>query len=355
MPNYDLTNLALEIAAPANQLLYDDLGDPSVMVKIPKFKISDVIAGGSNSTHPAFIINGVERDAIYISKYQNVVNNGRAYSLPMQDPAASLNFDQAWGYCKAKGPGWHLMTNAEFAAIALWCKANGFQPKGNNSYGKDVADTALPQKALPSMALDGSGRIQRVATGSGPLSWYHDNTAAGIADLNGNVWEWNAGMRLNAGEIQVLANNDAADWNNPVTAASALWKAILAADGSLVAPGTAGTLKYDYLNSKITLTANAVTDVSGTSRNTNYGLLGKDASVTTVPEIASALGLFPNDTTAANYTSDNVWATMAGERLPLRGGPWNFGASAGVFALALGGVRTNVSTDVGFRAAFVEL
>ena len=94
-PNFDLSNLALQMACPNNELLYDDKGMPSVMVKIPKFKISDVIAGGSSSTHPAFIVNGQEVDAIYISKFLNIVDNGRAYSLPGQDPAASLNFDQA--------------------------------------------------------------------------------------------------------------------------------------------------------------------------------------------------------------------------------------------------------------------
>ena len=58
MPNYDLTNLALQIAAPNNVLMYDDLGDPSVMVRIPKFKIGDVIEGGGDGTHPALIVKG---------------------------------------------------------------------------------------------------------------------------------------------------------------------------------------------------------------------------------------------------------------------------------------------------------
>ena len=120
-PNFDLSNLALQMACPSNEILYDDKGMPSVMVKIPKFKISDVIAEGSSSTHPAFIVNGQEVNEIYISKFINIVDNGRAYSLPGQDPTASLSFDQAVQYCTAKGEGWHLMTTAEWAAIELWC------------------------------------------------------------------------------------------------------------------------------------------------------------------------------------------------------------------------------------------
>ena len=178
-PNFDLSNLALQMACPNNELLYDDKGMPSVMVKIPKFKISDVIAGGSSSTHPAFIVNGQEVDAIYISKFLNIVDNGRAYSLPGQDPAASLNFDQAVQYCTSKGEGWHLMTNAEWAAVELWCLKNGFIPKGNNSYGKDGSESNY--KAIPSMK-DGNGATCRTATGTGPLSWNHDGTVCGIAD-----------------------------------------------------------------------------------------------------------------------------------------------------------------------------
>lgn len=39
------------------------------------------------------------------------------------------------------------------------------------------------------------------------------------------------------------------------------------------------------------------------------------------------------------------------ERLPLRGGDWNNGSTAGVFALNLNNVRTIVSSNVGFRPA----
>jgi len=38
-------------------------------------------------------------------------------------------------------------------------------------------------------------------------------------------------------------------------------------------------------------------------------------------------------------------------RLPLRGGNWNNGANAGVFALNLNNPRSNVNTNIGFRAA----
>ena len=68
---------------------------------------------------------------------QNVIINGRAYSLAHRDPNVYINFDQAKIACDAKGPGFHLGTMAEWACIALWCRKNGTMPRGNNSYGCD--------------------------------------------------------------------------------------------------------------------------------------------------------------------------------------------------------------------------
>ena len=102
---FGLSNLALKSAFPSNTILTDDKGLPSVMVYVPKFKMSDVIDGASDSTHPAFIVDGVEISGIYISKYQNVAYNSRAYSLPGEDPKASITADTARTYCENKGEG----------------------------------------------------------------------------------------------------------------------------------------------------------------------------------------------------------------------------------------------------------
>lgn len=155
MANFDLSSLALKSVCPNNEIFVDDADLPSVMVYIPKFKNSDVLTGGNDSTHPAFIVNGQEIPGFWYSKYQNVVHTTQltdgsiaaAYSLPGEDPTASINFDTARSRCEAKGAGWHLSTNAEWAAIALWCKKNGFMPYGNNNYGKDTRESNY--KAIP--------------------------------------------------------------------------------------------------------------------------------------------------------------------------------------------------------------
>lgn len=58
------------------------------------------------------------------------------------------------------------------------------------------------------------------------------------------------------------------------------------------------------------------------------------------------LALYPGEPEAYLY------ADTEGERLPLAGGGWRNGASAGVFNLNLGTARSNSYGSLGFRSAF---
>lgn len=351
-----ISGLAVQIAHPNNYLIYDDSGKPSVMVAVPKFYLDEVIDGASHTVHPAFIINGVVQDFIYISKYQNIVENNRAYSLPMKDPKTKINFDQAWNYCKNKGAGWHLMTNAEWAAIALWCRKNGTIPNGNNSFGKDVSENSLPRNAAAA-SYESNGRVARTASGSGRESWYHNGTFSGISDLNGNIYEWTSGARLNEGEIQIIENNDAADHKNSCAADSTLWKAIMP-DGSLVDPGTSGTLKWDYTvsnpspNSSQFQLSNTIEHKQASE--TPYGSdsfdLLRARSDVNVPYIVKALALFPAGSDGTN--NDRFYFRNIGERFPLRGGHWSSGEYAGIFSLRMHDPRIDSNINIGFRCAF---
>lgn len=348
MPNFDDLKLSIEaLSGGKNTVLFDDLGMPSVMVPFPKLKMSDLIAGGSENIHPAFSVDGVEKSVIYVSKYQNIVLNERGYSLPMRDPRASLNFDQAVAYCRNKGKGWSLTPYSLWSAIALWCRKNGTMPRGNNNYGADHAYGH--EKGVPTYYE--SGKIARCATGSGPNTWNHNWMPDGIADLNGNVWEWCAGMRLMNGEIQIIpyANCMAADAS--MGASSTLWKAI-AADGTLVEPGTAGTLKYNYVSGHIQLTSGDITP-EDTWRGDTYQNMTLDSALT-VPEIAKALLIYP-DEPGGDYGGDGHYMNNSGERLPVCGGGWLVTSNAGVFYVNLGYPRSRSSTDVGFRSAYCEL
>ena len=357
--NFDLSNLAIQAVCPSNELIYDDKGLPSVMVKIPKKTYAELGLGTSTATHPAFIIDGQEVDAIYISKYQNIVQNGRAYSLPGQDPANNIYGDTARQYCEAKGAGWHLMTRAEWALIALLCKQNGFQPKGNNNYGKDTSESAYV--AIPSCARDSSGRIQRVATGTGPLTWSHDGTPSGIWDLNGNVWEWVGGMRTVNGELQILANNNAADSDNSQGLSSTEWKAIDAATGNLVTPNgsgtTSGTVKIDWVSSHARYVT-TITTQEDTGRSCTFESVDCDSSIGDAAKLLlQALCMLKYDSTSGAYNGDYFYFNNGqAERGFHCGGAWHSGANAGVFDVnGFSSFFSLRNTPLGFRSAFVKL
>ena len=342
---FDDMKLAVEaLSGGKNTVVFDDLGMPSIMVILPKMLSSDVITGATQTVHPAFMLDNAEQAKVAISKYQNIVVNSRAYSLPMQDPKASITFDSALAACRAKGEGWGLTPVALWGAIALWCKKNGTMPHGNNNYG---ADHKYPhERGVPTYYTD--GKVGIVATGSGPATWYHDHTPAGIADLNGNVYEWQAGMRLATGEIQIIPYADCMKSTCSMGANSAEWKAIMP-DGSLVAPGTDGTLKYDYVNSKVTLCTNITVQEDTYKSGSFQGMTTADGIV--APQILKELALFPAD--ADGYESDYFYINNgAAERVAIRGGDWHNGAYAGVFYTNLNYARSYSYTNIGFRSAF---
>ena len=354
--NFDLSGLALKAICPSNEILYDDLGIPSVMVKVPKMTYAQLGLGASTATFPAFIVNGQEVDAIYISKYLNIVQNGRAYSLPGQDPKANINFDAALKACTDKGAGWHLMTALEWGALIAWCENNGFIPLGNNNFGKHSSESNYV--AVPSNTPDAGKYANHTATGTGPLTWYHDKTPSGIADLCGDVWEWTGGIRTVYGELQILVNNNAADSDHPQTAASTEWKAIKASDGTLITPDgsgtTTGSVKMDYVSSKLTYDT-TISDTGTSYRSCEFkditcsANIGDDAKALLV-----ALGMMPKNGTIVPTGNAVYWDKNQAERSFGRGG--NYLSTANGFASFNGSNdRSRQNAHIGFRSAYCKL
>lgn len=351
MSNFDDLAMAVASFGGNNAVKFDDLGMPSIMVGVPKMKYADLITGGSQDVLPWWIVDEVEKEVIWVSKFPNVVVNDRAYSLAGKDPRANINFDAALAACRKKGEGWHLNQNGVFAAINLWCQKNNTVPYGNTNWGSAYE---RPYEKGITTYVDGTHGGGRTATGSGPVTWSHNYDMSGIMDLCGNVWEWVSGLRLLDGEIQIIPNGNSMKSDCSMSADSTEWKAIMP-DGTLVAPGTAGTLKVDRTSATDgTLRINTSVTTRTTDANDTSQIFKSVAAVSgvSIPKILIAAGLFPES--SAKYRNERFYARNNGERLPIRGSGFNAASNGGPSNVGLGNPRSYVSGSVGFRSALVE-
>ena len=372
MARYEGAKLALEAASGGkNTLLFDDLGRPSVMVRIPMFLWSDVLEGAPEEPCSAFVVGGRVQDSIWISKFMNVIEYGRAYSLPGRDPANTLSIDEARAACAAKGKGWHLLTNAEWCALMHWSVRNGTVPRGNASFGSNPERPW--DRGVLSIQKRGRGLEDEMRTlgGTGPDSWNHDGGPWGVADLAGNAWDWVSGFRTMDGEIQFIPDNDSA-MNVDESEGSPLWRAVLE-DGSLVPPGTPGTLKYDgaapgtdspedigvpggyRLNTKLENFNYTGGEEDTAHRAYSWNVFADipAAEGVTVPPVLQRLGAMP---IPGGYRDMSVFFLRNyGERVAARGGSWLDGPFGGIWELYLRETRAFIYPDIGFRAAYVAL
>lgn len=328
-----------------NTVMYDDKGNPSIMVFIPRFNLADVIDGAPASPHPAFIVNGVVKDGIWISKYQNVIHDGRAYSLPGMNPTTLMTIQAASSACKAKGSNWHLMTNAEWAAIALWSKKNGSMPRGNNNFGKDHAAThengRLIDPSSPGKTL----------TGTGPTSWTHDGTTSGIHDLNGNLSEYVGGLRLVNGKIFVFKDND---FGTDLFNLSTWIDTGVFIDNTVSGSADTQEIKVPGTMHFSGNRLNPMTTLGDSDSQFVYNVETIDSMAAkdgySIPELMKYLAIA---SAGGSHAGDVIEARNYGNRIAFRGGDWGYGSAAGVFYLNLQHAQTYANSNIGFRSAFV--
>lgn len=303
----DQLRASVEAATGGRQtVIYTNAGNPSYMHVLPAFNCEDVAPGGElgTGTHPAFMFNGVRASEIFVGAHLGGMMGSQVVSHPGLDPRASINFDQARALCKANGPGWDMMSNLDWAAIALWCMANGYQPRGNTNYGRSHEkrwETGRRQdNAEPGLAPG----VARTLTGSGPAAWAHDGTDSGIHDLVGNVWEWVTGMKLVNGRVWLASDNGRTEENQ-------------------------------YIDTGFNFT-NAANFASAS--NSGASNLVKQSLIVPASAALSPIGYYSG--------------SADGERIPLRGGLWLSAGAAGLGALTLYNARTLVGAGIGFRPRF---
>ena len=347
-----------------NTLVYDDAGLPSLMVRIPCFDLEQVIPHAGNAVHPMFQTSRGQVQYVWLSKYQNITKRGRAYSLPDQCPRNFISYDEALECCQAKGPGWHLMTNYEWAGIALWSRARGIVPRGNNSNGSDCGhpeDTCTLMSPLP----NGYGGPAR--TGSGPISWAHDHTINGIFDCNGNVAEWVGGLRMLDGKLLWLRPEYSAI-HEAQRRNSSFWNSMLP-DGRFMPADFPNTLHFDYTCPPPPAggTPDFALSLSRTYPQHIYEQLvpGMDSTYGHMPfsdfscltELSAqallflrAACVFPMEDACA---PGDLYFRNHGETAALRDGHWYHEKSAGMFWLNLAHTPSYTARRIGFRCAWI--
>ncbi|MFM5261102.1 hypothetical protein ACEUAS_02165 [Aeromonas caviae] len=333
----DAERYALERATGGRQtIIRDSAGNANAMFVLPRFSYADLGMTADMGTGDVTAFDfgsGSIKSEIFIGAY--LASGSGAVSAPRKDPRTSLDHTAARNACSAKGAGWHLMTAHEWAAIALWCMANGYEPIGNTNWGRSHAKTWMVGDRADNRAPGDTAGTGRTQTGSMGSEATHTRTLGGIADLVGNVWEWQDGLLLQDGRFKISAYNTQAevDW--------AFADAFL--DASTPTGGSA------ILSNAVNNRLGAIGDNAnaGNSANVEWRAMTKSGSYVSNQAMKRLL-LEP----AGALPQGRIYMRNFGERLPYRGGSWGYGAYAGLAALALSASRVYPDTSLGFRPAF---
>ncbi|MFQ2808099.1 hypothetical protein ACK30F_13355 [Aeromonas caviae] len=333
----DSERYSLERATGGQQtIIRDDQGNANCMFVLPRFRYEDlgITADMGSGDVTAFDFgSGSIKNEIFLGAY--LASGSGAISAPRQDPRASLDHTAARAACAAKGAGWHLMTAHEWAAIALWCMANGYEPIGNTNWGRSHAKTWMVGDRADNRAPGDASGTGRTQTGSMGVEATHNKSLAGIADLVGNIWEWQDGFLLQDGRFKLSSHNAQveASW----TFADAFLDASIPTGGSVILSNAVNNRMGAIGDNG---NAGNLANVDWRSMTKSGGYVSNQAMKRLLLEPANAL------------PQGRIYMRNFGERLPYRGGNWTDGAIAGLAAVNMSTSRASASTSIGFRPAF---
>lgn len=319
----DSERYSLERATGGKQtIIRDNAGNANAMFVLPRFRYEDlgVAADMGSGDVTAFDFgSGSIKSEIFIGAY--LASGAGAVSAPRQAPLVEMSHSDARAAAEKKGAGWHLMTAHEWAAIALWCMANGYEPIGNTNWGRSHAKNWLFGDRVDDLSpgdVSGTGCTKAGSIGADAT---HDRTICGIADLVGNIWEWQDGFLLRGGQLAASSYN---------TQPESSW---------VEQPAC-----FDVPSGELLL-SNAVSRVG--SASVEWRAMKKSPSYTSNRLLKRLLiepsTVLPNG--LINVAND-------GERLPFRGGSWYEANGSGLASLYLVTPRQSGGNNLGFRPAF---
>lgn len=328
----------------ARTVLYTTKGQPCFMDIIQKFDMSTIDPSWSG-THPAFIINGVEKAQIYIGTYQGVISDGELVSTPYKAPSATGNYSSLHNITRLNGAGWHAMTGAEWAAISLLALNQGALPMGNTYYGRSAENSNYKGARIDGLTPGTASGVAFIYGGSGPAAWRSNRLYNGVSDIVGNAWEVPYGVRFMYGEIQVLdnaaVNLSTADYDN--------WKAIDATTGALITPTYTGTIAgANYVattTNSIRIGSNSYPSI--TPANNNFAELRVNNGTISAAalNVLRQYGLYLKDPTL--QVGEFSYGT-GGVNIPVRGGDYKMTATTGNNSPGMFAANGRVTRDAVF-------
>jgi len=348
----------------AATVIHDDLGFPSMMYLIRGPILAGHIhpdMGGTTlgtDEFPAFNVNNVVKNEIFISMFKMTSFNGtnyhgsgtgwRAVSWPGLYPTGSLNYDVNKTLHTSKGPGWHMMSIWERALIMWLSMKMGTEPRGNTYYGRSHESGYEYESAVrfDGLAPGTTSGTAKHRNGSCPSTWSHNRERWGIHDLVGSMYEWTDLMKIVDGLIYMP--ND-----NYFDLAEASWPSQgVYFDNTVAGSGGAPRLNTSRVNAQIDPNYSTVV-YSSLMMAAEY-----DALNIAVRQRMLKAGIAPK----ISSTGTNPWSPKGtlymrnyGERLPICGGDWYDTSDAGLACLRLLYLRSDVYGSIGSRSAFIAI
>jgi len=324
-------------------VIYDDLGQPSMMFRIPLVALGalDSAFGDLATPHPAFIVNGIVKKCVYIACYQSTELNNRMVSWPglFPTPASNAKAREASG---AKGAGWHQMTIFERSLVNLLGKKLYGEPRGNTDYGRShvagfEAETAERKDGLLA-GIETFG--MPIRNGSSPHSWAHNQQQWGIFDLIGNFWEQVDLLKTVNGQIFIPDDNRFAADESEWLATGAYFSE---SNGAVVLSNSAGTL----------LSEHTYTNWNEALVTPGYDLLSVDLRQK-LAALLIAPRLLSTDLSPAIELDGRLWVRTDGTYYAMAHEAQEYRASCGYGSLCVAYPKDEGHGNMGARLAYIK-
>jgi hypothetical protein len=313
--------------------------------------------------HRAFYNAGSIRPGFFVDKYQCSNNGGIASSLRNGNPLSSASDHNpfsgltgshsniyAGAITAAKTRGSRFFCNTRFihAALALLANAHAsaststtfcawYMPAANFPKGNNNNALGDSNDATIAYVSDGYPNCGKTGSANFPARTAHNGQLSGVMDLNGNIFEVNLGITSNGTNYYLLkTSTDVATITSGTTLATDAWGA------------TGLAALYDSIGA--TYESLAATD-SVKYFGSASQVLSHATSGTAWAAAGAGIPLATGTGGSNQFGSDYLYDARPNELCVISGGNWNYGSSAGVWALTLAGARGDSYSYIGFRAA----